>query len=71
MLSEIANPIKFDNVSRAEPAKKSAKKCVACSEFLFCLLNLPLFHFLNSIIAVVALSLPVALYYKAANNFFS
>ena len=63
MLLEIANPIKFDNVSRANPKKKSAKMCVACSEFLFCLLNLPLFHFLNSIIVVVAWSSPVALYY--------
>ena len=64
MLLEITIQIKFDNVSRAKPAKKSAKKCVACSEFLFCLLNLPLFHFLISIIAVVALSSPVALYYQ-------
>ena len=61
ILVEIAIPIKFDNVSRAKQAKKSAKKCVACSEFLFCLLNLLLFHFLNSIVAVVALSSPVAL----------
>ena len=61
MLLEIAIPIKFDNVSSAMTKKKSDKKCVACSEFLFCLFNLPLFHFLNSIIAVVALSSSVAL----------
>ena len=53
MLLAIAIPIKFDNVSGAKPKEKSAKKCVACSEFLFCLLNLPLLHFLNFIIAGV------------------
>ena len=31
--------IKFDNVSRAMTAKISAKKCVARSEFLFCLFS--------------------------------
>ena len=59
-LLEIAIPIKFDNDSRAITAKKSDKKCDACSEFLFCWLNLPLFHLLISIAAVVALSSPVA-----------
>ena len=36
----IALPIKFDNVFHVINAKKSAKKCAACAEFLFCLLNL-------------------------------
>ena len=31
--------IKFDNVSRAMTAKKSAEKCAACSEFLLCLFS--------------------------------
>jgi len=42
---QIAIPIKVDNASRAVTAKKSAKKCAARSEFLFCLLNLLLFWF--------------------------
>ena len=36
----IALPIKFDNVFHVINTKKSAKKCAACAEFLFCLLNL-------------------------------
>ena len=32
----IALPIKFDNVFHVIHAKKSAKKCAACAEFLFC-----------------------------------
>ena len=36
----IALPIKFDNVFHVINAKKSAKKCAACAEFLFCLLHL-------------------------------
>ena len=53
MLLAIAIPIKFDNDTGTKPKEKSAEKCVACSEFLFCLINLPLLHFLNFIIAVV------------------
>ena len=53
MLLAIAIPIKFDNVSGTKPKEKSAEKCVACSEFLFCLINLLLLHFLIFIIAVV------------------
>ena len=53
MLLAIAIPIKFDNDTGTKPKEKSAEKCVACSEFLFCLINLPLLHFLIFIIAVV------------------
>lgn len=38
--NRIAIAIKFDIVSPAMKAKGSAKKCPACSEILFCLLNL-------------------------------
>ena len=41
-----AIPIKFDNVSCVMMAKKSAKKCAAFSQFLFCLLNQLLFQIL-------------------------
>lgn len=34
---QIAIPIKVDNASRAVTARKSAEKCTARSEFLFCL----------------------------------
>ena len=43
----IAIPIKFDNVSRSMTAKKSAKKCAACSKFCllinfaFCIFSFP------------------------------
>ena len=40
----IAILVKFENISRAtEVLKKSARKCTASSEFLFCLLKLLLF----------------------------
>ena len=42
---QMAIPIKVDNASRAVTAKKSAKKCAARAELLFCLLNLLLFGF--------------------------
>ena len=44
-----SDQIEFDNVSPAVKAKKSAKKCAAASEFLFCLLNLFFFIFSHSV----------------------
>ena len=58
---QIAIPIKVDHASRAVTAKKSAEKCTARSEFLFCLLNLLLFGLLLSVVFAVALSSPVEL----------
>ena len=40
----IAIPIRFDNDSCVTTAKKSAKKCAAFLQFLFCLLNQLLFQ---------------------------
>ena len=39
ILDRVAIIIKFDSINRVMMAKKSAKKCVARSEFLFCLFS--------------------------------
>ena len=44
-----SDQIEFDNVNPALTAMKSAKKCAAGSEFLFCLLNLFFFIFSHSV----------------------
>ena len=51
----IAILVKFDNASQAmKVLKKSARKCAASSEFLFCLLKLLLFFiFFISLISVM------------------
>ena len=49
--------MKFDNVSLSMTAKKSAKKCTACSKFCFAY-NFCLLYFLVSIIVVVVVAQP-------------
>ena len=39
ILDRVAIIIKFDSINRVMMAKKSAKKCAARSEFLFCLFS--------------------------------
>ena len=49
--------MKFDNVSLSMTAKKSAKKCTACSKFCFAY-KFSLLYFLVSIIVVVVVAQP-------------
>ena len=50
----IAILVKFENISRATRVlKKSARKCAASSEFLFCLLKLLSFFVFISVISVM------------------
>ena len=47
----IAILVKFENISQA--IKKSARKCAASSEFLFCVLKLLLFYVFILVISVM------------------
>lgn len=50
----IAILVKFENISQAmKVLKKSARKCAASSEFLFCLLKLLLFYVFILVISVM------------------